>query len=112
MLAKSVVEDVLTTALSTGGDFAEVFAEDRISTGLLLQNGIVEKENSGRDAGVGIRVFNGLQSVYAYTTDFSKEGLLKAAKNAAFAIQGGAKGTIAPLEQEAVLSMHPIRMMP
>ena len=88
MLNKAIVEDILTAALSTGGDFAEVFAEDRYSNSMTLQEGKIDRSITGRDAGVGIRVFNGLQSVYAYTTDFSKEGLLKAAKNAAHAIKG------------------------
>ncbi|MBO1005707.1 TldD/PmbA family protein [Pseudogracilibacillus auburnensis] len=112
MLAKSIVEDVLTAALSTGGDFAEVFAEDRFSNQLTLQNGKIEKSNSGRDAGVGIRVFNGLQSVYAYTTDFSKEGLLKAAKNAAHAIKGNGNQSIAPLNKEIIEPLHKIILTP
>ncbi len=80
MLSKSIVEDVLTAALSTGGDFAEVFAEDRFSNNMTLQEGKIDRSISGRDAGVGIRVFNGLQSVYAYTTDFSKEGLIESSE--------------------------------
>src|SRR4051812_11494037 len=83
MLSKNVIEDVLTAALSTGGDFAEIFVEDRFTNNLTLQSGRVEAALSGRDFGVGIRVFKGFQSVYAYTTDFEKEGLLKAANHAA-----------------------------
>ncbi|MCR2821655.1 TldD/PmbA family protein [Lederbergia panacisoli] len=112
MLSKSVIEDVISAALSTGGDFAEVFAEDRFSNSLVLQNGKMEKSNSGRDAGVGIRVFNGLQSVYAYTTDFSKEGLIKAAKNAAHAIQADVRHIPAALEQETNEPLHKIIHMP
>lgn len=112
MLAKSVVEDVLTAALSTGGDFAEIFVEDKFSNQLTLQNGIVERSNSGRDAGVGIRIFNGLQSVYAYTNDFSKEGLIKTAKNAALAMKGNDIHTIASLQQENFEPLHKIIVTP
>ncbi len=80
MLSKTVVQDILNEALSTGGDFAEVFVEDRLTNNLSLQGGLVENSLSGRDFGVGIRVFKGIQSTYTYTTDFAKEGLLKAAK--------------------------------
>ena len=31
MLSKSLIEDVLTAALSTGGDFSEIFVEDRFT---------------------------------------------------------------------------------
>ncbi|MBW8348841.1 TldD/PmbA family protein [Bacillus sp. IITD106] len=112
MLSKSVIEDVISAALSTGGDFAEVFAEDRFSNTLVLQDGKIEKSNSGRDAGVGIRVFNSLQSVYAYTTDFSKEGLIKAAKNAAHAIQSDVRHIPTTLQQEIIEPIHKIIQMP
>src|SRR5690625_8002022 len=79
MLNKSLVEDVLSAALVTGGDFSEVFVEDRYTNNMTYQSNRLEKSISGRDFGVGIRIFKGLQSVYAYTNDFSREGLLKAA---------------------------------
>src|SRR5690606_21497479 len=114
MLSPSVIEDVLTAALSTGGDFSEVFVEDRFSNNMTLQSGRLEKSISGRDFGVGIRIFKGLQSVYAYTNDFTKEGLIKAAKTAAQAIQGASsdKTTIIPLEKEIIQTAHPIELMP
>lgn len=112
MISKSVIEDVLAAALSTGGDFAEVFAEDHYKNSIVLQKGKIDKSISGRDAGVGIRVFNGLQSVYAYTTDFSKEGLLKAAKNAAHAIKGDVRHIPTALQQEIITPLHNIIHMP
>lgn len=57
MLAKSFIEDVLTAALETGGDFSEVFVEDRYTNNLSLQSGKVESSMSGRDFGVGIPNF-------------------------------------------------------
>ncbi|MCM3112505.1 TldD/PmbA family protein [Lederbergia lenta] len=112
MLSKSIVEDILTAALSTGGDFAEVFVEDRFTNSMMLQEGKIDRSISGRDAGVGIRVFHGLQSVYAYTTDFTTAGLLKAAKNAAHAIKGSEQHTIAALKQEMIEPIHKIIQMP
>lgn len=112
MLSKSLTEDVLTAALSTGGDFAELFVEDRFANNMTLQAGKVERSVSGRDAGIGIRIFNGLQSVYAYTTDFSRAGMLKAAKNAAHAIKGSEQQRIAACKQETAESLHKIIHMP
>ncbi|MED3550837.1 TldD/PmbA family protein [Cytobacillus praedii] len=112
MLAKSVIEDVLTAALATGGDFSEVFLEDRYTNNLTLQGGKIENSLSGRDFGIGIRVFKGLQSVYTYTTDGSKEGLLKAARNAAHAISGETIIHPAPLKKEIVTCAHPITINP
>ena len=114
MLNKALIEDVLQAALETGGDFSEVFVEDRYTNHMVLQNSRLEKNLSGRDFGVGIRVFSGLQSVYAYTNDFSREGLLKAARTAAVAIQGKKDGktTVIPLLKESISTLHPIQIMP
>lgn len=112
MLAKTVFEDVLTAALATGGDFSEVFLEDRYTNNLTLQGGKIENSLSGRDFGIGIRVFKGLQSVYTYTTDGSREGLLKAARNAAHAISGETIIYPKPLKKEIITCAHPIAINP
>ena len=80
MLAESLVTDVLLAALSTGGDFAELFMEDTRGTNLRMLNGAVEEGVSGRDYGVGIRIFQGFRSAYAYTNDTSRDNLLKVAR--------------------------------
>jgi TldD protein len=112
MLAKSVIEEVLAVALSTGGDFAEVFVEDRFTNNLLLQSGKVETSLSGRDFGVGIRVFKGFNSVYAYTTDGSKAGLLKAAGTISQAVKGETIIQPNALVKETIPTAHPIPINP
>ena len=96
-MAESLIEaDVLTRvlsgAVSTGADFAEVYAEDRRVTGLGLDDGKVEQVSSGRDRGAGIRVVNGETTGFAYTADLSEAGLLAAARAAASAAAGGSGG--------------------
>lgn len=112
MIKQSIIENVLEAALSNGGDFSEVFIEDKYVNRLELQSGKIEKSISGRDFGVGIRIFSGLQSIYTYTTDFSEEGLLLAAKRAALAIKDGVNGTIHPLSKEIFHPIHQIEQMP
>ncbi|MFD1735056.1 TldD/PmbA family protein [Bacillus salitolerans] len=112
MLSKAVIEEVLAVALSTGGDFSEVFVEDRFTNNILLQAGKVDSSLSGRDFGIGIRVFKGFNSVYAYTTDGSKEGLLKAARNIAQAVKGETYITPQPLVKESFQNIHQIPINP
>lgn len=112
MIKQSIIENVLEAALSNGGDFSEVFIEDKYVNRLELQSGKIEKSISGRDFGIGIRIFSGLQSIYTYTTDFSEEGLLLAAKRAALAIKDGLNGTIHPLRKEIFHPIHQIEQMP
>lgn len=88
MLDKSLVEKILNEALSTGGDFAEVFVEKKNSSSLYMIDGKIESALSGKDFGIGIRIFKDLYSVYGYTNDMSEENLLKTAKKIAQTIKG------------------------
>ncbi|MGH9028734.1 MAG: TldD/PmbA family protein [Acidimicrobiales bacterium] len=83
LLEAPMVERVLNSALSRGGDFAEVFAEDRHGTAASLDDGRVEELSTGRDRGAGVRVVVGETTGYAHTADLSEAGLLAAAEAAA-----------------------------
>ena len=71
MILKSTAEQVLAAALRTGGDFAEIYCEDRRSGAMGLVDGHVEAASTVRRHGAGIRVFRGLNSVYVHTNDTS-----------------------------------------
>ena len=92
MIDEAVLERVLSTALRTGGDFAEVFAEDRRGTAARLDDGRVEELTSGRERGAGIRVVVGETTGFAHTSDLSEQGLRTAAEAAAAAARGGGAG--------------------
>jgi TldD protein len=77
----------LTAALSTGGSFAEVFVENTVNNNIVLINNLVERAQSGIDYGVGIRIFDGHNAVYAYTNNSSRDNLIKVAKEAAGAVK-------------------------
>ncbi|HHT69426.1 MAG TPA: TldD/PmbA family protein [Firmicutes bacterium] len=112
MLARSIITDTMIAALSTGGDFAEIFMEDTRGTTLRMLNGSLEEGVSGRDYGVGIRIFQGYRSVYAYTNDASKENLLKVALEAAAALEGTPGLTDIVLNRLVVETFNPIRLEP
>lgn len=88
MLEKSLVEKILNEALSTGGDFAEIFVEKKNNCGLYMIDGKIESSLSGRNFGIGIRIFKDLYSVYGYTNDTTEENLLKTARKIAEAVKG------------------------
>ena len=92
MLQESVVRRVLEAALSTGGDFSELFAEDSEHNSMRMLDGVVETATYSRVQGAGVRVFKGTRSVYATTADLSEEALIKAARAAAAALQGSPEG--------------------
>ena len=102
MLNHALAQEVLNTALATGGDFAELFLEDRRDNTLVLQSNRLETVNSGRIHGAGIRVYVGLNAIYTYTNDTSREGMLRCAKQAASAVK----------EQKSALSALPFSNVP
>jgi TldD protein len=112
MLSKSIVEDVLNVAISTGGDFAEIFVEDKNDTNILLVGGNIESSVSGKDYGVGIRIFQGFRSIYAYTNNSSRENLIKVAKEAALAMKGTKNDIVLNLIERKVNPIHEIEILP
>jgi TldD protein len=93
LVAAETIERVLGRALRTGGDFAEVFVEDKRSSSAVLDDGKIEELTSGRDRGAGIRVVRGETTGFAHTADLSEQGLVAAAEAAAAAARGGDGGT-------------------
>ena len=112
MMTKSTAADVLRAALGPGGDFAEIFCEDRRSGAMGLVDGRVEAANTVRRHGAGIRVYCGLNSVYVHTNDTSPSGLMAAAAKAADAVSGDAAIGDIHLTQSLQRNIHLIREMP
>lgn len=91
MLDKNIMEDIFNVAISNGGDFAEIFLEENYTTEISTIGGYIEKGMSGKDFGIGIRIFSGLNSIYVYTNDLSKDNLISMTKKAA-KVCGESKG--------------------
>jgi TldD protein len=92
LIDETVIAGVLGTALQSGGEFAELFAEDRRGTAARLDDGRVEDMASGRERGAGIRVVIGETTGFAHTSDLTEAGLRAAAEAAAAAARGGGGG--------------------
>ncbi len=113
IIANDIAMQVLNEALKTGGDFAEIYAEDKKSTSLSMADNALETAVSGRSHGAGIRVFKGNNSVYVYTNDSSLQGLLECAQQAAAAIEGNESLNIdIVLKHNVIKTAHPILIPP
>jgi TldD protein len=113
LIEEQTLARTLGAALRHGGEFAEVFAEDRRTAGARLDDGKVEEFVSGRERGAGIRVVRGDTTGFAHTSDLSEAGLLAAAEAAAGAARGTGEGarTVA-LERRAVTPPHEVAILP
>ena len=112
MLNRKLIEDALTAALSIGGDFAEIFVEDRTNNGIVMIGGKVESTMSGKDYGVGIRIFKGFNSVYAYTNKSDEDTLIETAKKAAQAVEGNIIDLTINLTKSDVKNINIIQIDP
>ncbi len=112
MIKTNVLEEVLAKAMSRGGDFAEIYAEHTHNNSIQFVDGSVDKVNDNVISGVGIRVFSGQRTVYASTSDISREGLLRCAASVADALGEGSAPLAICLTSRTVTDIHPVRMHP
>jgi len=106
MIGKSLAIDVLNAGLVTGADFAEIYLEQNDSSFLSLENGKTESSLSSTTYGAGIRLLNKLQSVYGYTNDISRKGLMNLATSLAKSFQGERLITVEKINKVRVKNAH------
>jgi TldD protein len=113
MLDRSLVEEVLRHALARGGQFAEVFVEERSSVTARLDDGKIEEFTSGLDRGAGVRVGHGTAFGYAYSNRLDRDALLEAAAAAAASItEPGEPGGVVDLTTREPGVVHPVAKPP
>jgi len=112
MISKALTESVLACALSGGADFAELYGEITRSNAVTMMDGRIERASDNLISGVGIRAFLGTRTVFASTSDTSREGLMKCARAVAAAI-GEIKADISVTLKERFLpNIHPAAIVP
>ena len=112
MIARDVCARVLQKAVSTGADYAEIFAENTVNHAVHM---IADKVDSIKDtviAGAAVRVYKGLRSVMASTVDTSESGLLKCAESAAEALGQGTACIDIVLKERLFGDIHPVKIVP
>lgn len=82
-ITQEQLKQVISEALSKGGDYADIFFEHTFSNNIALRDGEVNRASSNIDFGVGVRVVSGDQTGYAYVENTDIKDLLKAAQTAA-----------------------------
>ena len=110
IMSSATLDRVLDAASAGGADFSEVFCEDNRQTVLNVRAAGVESSTIGRESGVGIRIFSGMNCYYAYSNDTREEALIRLARELSKAAGSGiAQRT--PLGQ-LVDRSHKISSMP
>ena len=109
MITKKVALKVLNAALSTGGDYAEIYLEENFSQNISVDNGCVEKIAKNETYGAGIRILNGFQSVYGYTSTLTEKKLLALAETLAKKFNEPRKITVNDIERQRVKNINKIK---
>ena len=84
-----LVNTALKKALQKGGDFADVYFENRVSRRILMEESKFKSAVYGISQGAGVRVIAGDKTGFAYTDDISPQKLAQAAEVASFIAQSG-----------------------
>ena len=97
MLDRDLAADVLRAARARGGDFAELFVEERVGISVRLDDGKIEEVTTGQDRGAGVRVGYGISYGYAYSNRLDRDALLTVAEAAAASLTEGQAGDVVDL---------------
>lgn len=112
MISREICQRVLCKAVSTGADYAEIYAQNTTDHSIHM---IANKVDSIRDTvihGAAVRVYKGLRSVMASTVDTSETGLLRCAEQAAEALGQGTAQIDIVLRERIFPNAHPVTVVP
>lgn len=112
MISREVCLRVLQRAVSTGADYAEIFAENTVNHSISMIDSKVDSINDNVIAGASVRVYKGLRSVMASTVDTSEAGLMDCASKAADALCQGSAQIDIVLRERIYGDLHPVRIVP
>ena len=101
LIDQSIAARVLERALSRGGEFAELFCEERRGFSLSIDESRVERPQFGSEWGAGIRVIDGEVTRLSHVDGLAEDDLIRAADGLASALGGSARKPVALQAAEA-----------
>ncbi len=99
MINRRTVKKILNLLLESGGDFADIFIQSRISNGLRLDDNKIENVSSGYETGCGLRLIYNDSTYYAFIDSVDIDRLTESAKIVKSAINNFRKINLLNLEK-------------
>lgn len=110
-ITEEIAKQILDVALSTGGQFAEVFMENATSEVLRMRQGKLESTNLSSTKGAAVRVIKDGTEVSASVTLATVEKLLETAKTLADSFVGEQTTQVAPfVEKDIEIVVNPLHV--
>ncbi len=106
---KPVLDRVIAKALAQGGEFADVYLENRVSRQILMEESLFRSGLYGIAQGAGVRVISGDKTGFAYTDEITEENLLRAAEVASYVARNSDIVTpvnIAPGQRDSFITVQ------
>ena len=112
VLTKEQLEQLHARGLQSKADFVEIFEEQTTSESISMLNDKVEEINNVGRAGVGIRLYSGIQSVYGYSNEMDMDSLFSLIDDLCQGIGCEDKKEECNLIQEEFEDRHPVKIDP
>jgi TldD protein len=112
-LTQSDLSRFLSSALSEGGDYADLYFEHTTTSSILVDESLVKGASEGVAVGCGVRVVAGEQTGYAYTDDLAPDKIVRVAKIAARIASGPARvSTLGLTTVDTQHNFYPVVQVP
>ncbi|MBI5374468.1 MAG: TldD/PmbA family protein [Candidatus Schekmanbacteria bacterium] len=92
LLGNIEIDEILKLSLSGGGQFSELFFENKSFSSVVLEDGKIEEIVGGIDRGIGLRVINDGKTFFAHTNSFENKNLIELASGISSAISSDRYG--------------------
>ena len=110
IVSKNVALAVINEALKTGVDFAELYVQNRTQHGINISHKNVENCSTSYVYGAGIRLISNGKVVYGYTSDLSKDSLVKLASSLSSSFEGERKQTLTSFKTIKNPNAHKVKI--
>ena len=107
-ITDAICRKLLTTALSRGGDFADLYFEHTLVSTLSLEDGKVNQSYGNIKLGVGIRTVKDDQVGYGFTQTLTEDSMLSAAKTASSLVNASASPVAGKFTRADLKNYYPI----
>jgi TldD protein len=112
LIGPELAARVLERALAHGGDFGEVYAEDRYGFALGLDDSKLERPQTGSERGASVRVVQGDATYFGHVDGLSEDDIVRVAESVSQAVRAGDPTRPAALSAARWEVVHPIAERP